>query len=159
MGGNRGQTAATTGRSSEHDCPGSRKPEAFLSPQHAGGRGVYGLESCWRAVRTAAKLGGLRLHDLRHTAASQAVMSDENLLLVGKLPGHRRHRTTASYAHLADWHLVEAGEKVGGVIAAAMGSSADAPKANSGVRPCTVESADDRLHHRPARRVIARKRT
>ena len=73
--------------------------------------------------------------------------------------GHRRHRTTVGYAHLADGHLVEAAEQVGGVIAAAMGSSADAPKASSGVRPCAVEPADYRLHHRTARRVIARKRT
>ena len=60
-----------------------------------------------RAVFADAKLGRLCLHDLRHTAESQAVMSGENLPLVGKLLGHRRHRTTASYAHLADGHLVE----------------------------------------------------
>ena len=47
-------------------------------------------------------------------------MSGENLPLVGKLLGHRRHETTASYAHLADGHLVEASEKVGSLIAQAM---------------------------------------
>ena len=52
-------------------------------------------------------------------------MSGENLPLVGKLLGHRRHRTTASYAHLADGHLVAAAEKVGEIIAKAMGGSAD----------------------------------
>ena len=41
-------------------------------------------------------------------------------LLVGKLLGHRRHRTTAGYAHLADEHLVEAAEKVGSFIAVMM---------------------------------------
>ena len=40
-------------------------------------------------------------------------MAGENLPLVGKLLGHRRHRTTAGYAHLADAHLVEAAEHVG----------------------------------------------
>ena len=35
-----------------------------------------------------------------HTLASHAVMSGENLLLVGKLIGYRRHATTAGYAHL-----------------------------------------------------------
>ena len=68
----------------------------------------------------SSKLGRPRLHDLRHTAASHAVMSGENLPLVGKLLGHRRHRTTAGYAHLADSHLVEAAERVGSIIAAAM---------------------------------------
>ena len=45
--------------------PGARKPEAFLFPRHAKGRGAYRLESCWRAV-CDAELGRLRLHDLRH---------------------------------------------------------------------------------------------
>ena len=44
-------------------------------------------------------------------------MSGENLPLVGKLLGHRRHSTTAGYAHLADAHLVETAEKVGITIA------------------------------------------
>ena len=77
----------------------------------------------WRAVCADAKLGGLRLYDLRHTAASQAVMSGEGLPLVGRLLGHNRHRTTAGYAHLADAHLVEAAEMVGAIIATAMAMS------------------------------------
>ena len=64
--------------------------------------------------------GKLRLHDLRHTMASLAVMSGENLPLVGKLLGHRSRRTTAGYAHLADDHLIEAAEKVGSLIARVM---------------------------------------
>lgn len=43
-----------------------------------------------------------RLYDLRHTAASQVVMAGENLPLLGKLLGHRKHRTTAGYAHVDD---------------------------------------------------------
>ena len=84
------------------------------------GRGQDSLRRCWRAVCGDAKLDRLRLHDLRHTAASHAIMSGENLPLVGKLLGHRRHRTTAEYAHLADDHLVEAVEMVGSIIAKAM---------------------------------------
>ena len=69
------------------------------------------------------RLQRLRLHDLRHIAASQAVMSGENLPLVGKLLGHCRHETMAGYAHLADAHLVAAAEQVGSVIATAMESA------------------------------------
>ena len=50
-------------------------------------------------------------------------MSGENYLpLVSRILGHRhrRHCTTAGYAHLADGHLVEAAEMVGGIIAEAM---------------------------------------
>ena len=108
--------------------PGTRDPDTFLFPHLAEGRGAYRLATCWRSVCANAALGRLRLHDLRHTAASHAIMSGENLPLVGRLLGHRRHRTTAGYAHLADAHLVEAAEHVGGIIATAMrGSTSPQP--------------------------------
>ena len=107
--------------------PGRRKPDSFLFPYYAEGRGEYSLVTCWRAVCEDADLGRLRLHDLRHTAASQAVMAGENLPLVGKLLGHRRHRTTAGYAHLGDAHLVEAAEKVGSIIANSMSNLDSSP--------------------------------
>ena len=100
--------------------PGSRDPDVFLFPRHAEGKGLWVLTNCWRTACADAKLGWLRLHDLRHTAASQAVMMGENLPLVGKLLGHRRNRNTAGYAHLADAHLVEAAEKVGAIVESAM---------------------------------------
>ena len=74
--------------------PGARDPDAFLFPYYAEGRGTYSLTTCWRKVCNDAKLGSLRLHDLRHTAASQAVMAGENLPLVGKLLGRRKRRAT-----------------------------------------------------------------
>ena len=48
-------------------------------------------------------------------------MSGENLPLAGGLLGHRRHGTTAGYAHLADGHLIEAAEQVGSIILDTMG--------------------------------------
>ena len=103
--------------------PGPRKPEALLFPSYAQGKGYYPLSNCWRAVCADAKLDRLRLHDLRHTAANQAVKAGEDLPLVGKLLGHRRHRTTAGYAHLAENHLVEESDKVGSIIAQLMAGS------------------------------------
>ena len=57
-------------------------------------------------------------HVEQHSVASQAIVSGENLPLVGALLGHRRCRTTADYVHVADEHLVEAAESVGCAIAA-----------------------------------------
>ena len=105
--------------------PGARDPDAFLFPRYAEGWGAYSLSACWRVVCGDSKLGALRLHDLRHTAASQAVMAGENLPLVGKLLGHRRHRTTAGYAHLGDGHLIKIAEKVGSIIAGSMALDLD----------------------------------
>ena len=76
--------------------------------------------NCWWTLCADAGFGRLRLHDLRHTAASQAVMAGKNVPVVGKILGDWRHRTTAGYAHLADTHLVEAAERIGNIIAEAM---------------------------------------
>ncbi len=119
--------------------PGPRDPHAYLFPRHAEGRGIWILTNCWRTACADAKLGRLRLHDLRHTAASQAVMAGKNLPLVGKLLGHRRHRTTAGYAHVADAHLVETAEKVGSLIAEAMSLQCSPPSPRDRVR---LEEAD-----------------
>ena len=58
-------------------------------------------------------------------------MAGENLPMVGKLLGHRRHRTTAGYAHLADGHLVKAAEEVGTTVAQAMGMLRPEPNPRS----------------------------
>ena len=118
---------------------GPRKPDAFLFPSYVHGKGYESMRNCWRAVCDHAGFGRLRLHDLRHTAASQAVMAGENLPLVGKLLGHKRHRTTAGYAHLADAHLVEAAERVGSLVAEAMNLECAAPPRRARVR---LEEAD-----------------
>ena len=65
--------------------PGELMANAFLFSRYAEGRGQYSLATCWRTVCADATLGRLRLHDLRHTAASHAVMSGEDLPLVGLL--------------------------------------------------------------------------
>ena len=57
------------------------------------------LYTFWCAVREEAGLPGLRIHDARHTWASQGVMNGVGLTTVGRLLGHRKRRTTAIYAH------------------------------------------------------------
>ena len=47
-------------------------------------------------------------------------MEGKDLPLVGRELGYRRHRTTTGYVHLDDEHLIEAAEKVGRIVAAAM---------------------------------------
>ena len=110
------------GRAHIEALPGARGPDVYLFPRFAEKRVPMALIERRLAICAEAGLGRLRLHDLRHTAASQAIMSGEGLSPVGKLLGHRRHRTTAGYAHFADAHLVEASEKVGSIIAQAMSS-------------------------------------
>ena len=64
--------------------PRPHDPDAFLFPRFADIKDPFRFVTCWHAGRERAALGKLRLHDLRNTVASQAVMSGENLSLVGK---------------------------------------------------------------------------
>ena len=75
----------------------------------------------WCGVREEAGLPGLRIHDCRHTYASQGIMNGVGLPTVGKLLGHRRLETTAIYAHLDDAALRDAAAQAATVIARAMG--------------------------------------
>ena len=77
------------------------------------------VERAWQSVRELAKLDGrdgkpaARLHDLRHSWASDAVSAGVPLYVVGAVLGHRVPTTTARYAHLHD-HAVRAGVKAAG---------------------------------------------
>ena len=121
--GGGGYDDKATWRRPEGVCWQSARGTEACVWQRDNGNGTSKVARLGRAFCVHATLGSLRLYDLRHTAPSQSVMSGENLFLVGKLLGHRRHRTTAGYAHLADEHLVEVAEKVGYIIASAMKDS------------------------------------
>ena len=85
------------------------------------------LYSFWVRIRDQAGMPGLRIHDCRHTWASQGVMNGVGLTTVGRLLGHRQRETTAIYAHLDDHALHEAAAQAATVIAAAMGYTATQP--------------------------------
>lgn len=91
------------------------------------GQHLTDLQRPWRRIRKAAGLDGVRIHDLRHTYASNAVMSGLSLEEVGKLLGHTQVQTTARYAHLADDHVHAAAEKVSKRISSTLNSCASRP--------------------------------
>ncbi len=75
------------------------------------------LQSFWLIMRREAELPlTLRLHDLRHSYASLAVMNGETLYMTGKLLGHRHAGSTQRYAHLSDDYLLAAAERVAAAI-------------------------------------------
>ncbi|MGH7075424.1 MAG: tyrosine-type recombinase/integrase, partial [Stellaceae bacterium] len=51
------------------------------------------LEKPWRAIRKAAGLDDVRLHDLRHAFASVAASSGMGLPIIGKMLGHTQAQT------------------------------------------------------------------
>ncbi len=101
----------------------------------------------WGRIREKAGIGPVRVHDLRHTYASNALANgvplDANgvpLDVVGKLLGHTQYQTTMRYAHLADSHLHDAAAQVAKGIGAAL------MKTNA---PAAPEPTPENLVHLP----------
>lgn len=85
----------------------------------AGRQHYEGVRSIWFMVRREACLPPkLRIHDLRHSFASHAVMSGETLFTTSRLLGHSRVQMTARYAHLADDVIAATCEKLGSLLIA-----------------------------------------
>lgn len=74
----------------------------YVFPGKFQNRPLVEINRIWYAVRHAAKLEDVRLHDLRHSFASVSASAGGSLLVIGKLLGHRESATTAKYAHLLD---------------------------------------------------------
>jgi integrase len=127
--------AATTKQRSEHRIPLSAparqllakirkqgEPSEFVFP----GPGPRGhrtnLKRDWAHLCAAAGITGLRVHDLRHSYASQLASAGVGLHVIGALLGHSQPQTTHRYAHLLDDPLRQATERVGAIIA---GSTAE----------------------------------
>ncbi len=91
---------------------------AFVFPSPVDpSRSRASIKSFWSMIRRQADLPPtLRLHDLRHSYASYAVMRGETLIMIGKLLGHRHVGTTQRYAHLSGDFLLTAAERVAAAI-------------------------------------------
>ena len=109
--------------------PRTGSPYVFPSLKDAS-RPRSGELSLWRKVRREAGIEGVRLHDLRHTFASHAVMRRVPLPVLSRLLGHSRDRMALRYAHVCDRAAAEAAGRIGSAIADLLGVSA--PRRGSG---------------------------
>ena len=74
----------------------------------------------WYRIRREAGIEDVRLHDLRHTMASHAVMNGVPVPVVSRLLGHSNVQMTLRYAHLADRDIEAAAERLGRTMSAIM---------------------------------------
>jgi integrase len=58
------------------------------------------LQRGWQRARRACSLEHIRVHDLRHSAASEMINADVDLYTVGTVLGHKDPRSTKRYSHL-----------------------------------------------------------
>ena len=122
--------------------PRSESPYVFPSPSNPA-RPCSDNLPLWYRVRRQAGIEDARLHDLRHTFASQAVLRGVSLPVVARLLGHRQVRMTLRYAHVADREVEAAAERVGAAISDAMeGKQSTGSPASS--RPAISKDAPER---------------
>lgn len=71
------------------------------------------IDYYWPLARAACGLEHVRLHDLRHTAASEMVTAGADLGAVGAVLGHKSGQTTKRYAHYGVHRLADTLRKRG----------------------------------------------
>jgi integrase len=92
----------------------------YVFPGRSGGHRVE-IKGNWQAIRKAARLEGVRVHDLRHSYASILASAGLSLPVIGALLGHTQAQTTARYAHLFDDPVRAATERVGAIVSPTAG--------------------------------------
>lgn len=81
---------------------------------------LVNLQKPWLRIKKLAGLEDVRMHDLRHTYASVAVMSGIDPFLLKEIMGHKSLQTTLRYAHLSDDAVQRAAGSVASRLAAAI---------------------------------------
>lgn len=78
------------------------------------------IAKVWDKLRNKAGLPHLRLHDLRHQAASHLINSGSSLYIVQQILGHSDPSVTQRYAHLSMKSLNDASDNASAIIKGAM---------------------------------------
>jgi hypothetical protein len=97
----------------------------FIIKGRLAGKPLVNLAKPWKGLCRAAELDGVRIHDLRHTAASVGVGHGLSLPIIGRLLGHSQPQTTNRYAHVDGDPALLAINTIGETIGSALGIPSD----------------------------------
>ncbi|WP_233902115.1 site-specific integrase [Paracoccus denitrificans] len=92
----------------------------YVIPGRVRGQHLTDMQKPWRRLRKRAGLDDLRIHDLRHSFASDALQLGQDLTMIGRLLGHTQVQTTARYAHLKTDPIRSAADTVSEAVALAL---------------------------------------
>ncbi len=84
----------------------------FPSPRDAA-KPLFDITGFWMNLRNKTDLKDVRMHDLRHSFASQAVRQGVALPVISKLLGHSSLSMTMRYTHVSDADTEAAAERIG----------------------------------------------
>lgn len=90
------------------DCP-------YVVPNPQTSKPFGAIYNSWNSARKAAGLPDVRMHDLRHSMASNMANAGQSLFVIGQVLGHSQPRTTMRYAHLSEGTLHKAAEAASAV--------------------------------------------
>ena len=95
---------------------------------------IKDIKTGFKAACRRAKIKGLRVHDLRHTAATRMIEAGVDLVTVSKILGHSSIQMTMRYAHPTPENMQRAVNKLGVIFDGSchkidtLEGSADIPK-------------------------------
>lgn len=76
------------------------------------GKTPYNPRKAWLRIIEKAKINDIRIHDLRHSAASYLAMEGATLLELAEILGHKTLAMVKRYAHLTEGHTAKIMEKM-----------------------------------------------
>ncbi len=77
---------------------------------------VKGIAAAFKGACARAEIKGLRLHDLRHTAASKMIEAGVDLVTVSKILGHASIQMTMRYAHPTPENMQRAVDRLAEIL-------------------------------------------
>lgn len=89
----------------------------YVVPNPKTRKPFHSIYNSWDRARRAAGVPDVRMHDLRHSAASNMVNAGQSLYVVGQVLGHAQTKTTQRYAHLSQDTLLAAVNAAADVMA------------------------------------------
>ena len=96
----------------------------WVIPGTLPGKRLSDLQPFWQRVRARAGVKDVRIHDLRHSAASMAAANGASLSQIGAMLGHKSAQATYMYQHLVDDDVRNVATGVAASIEAAIAAPA-----------------------------------
>jgi integrase len=84
------------------------------------GRQIRDFRTSFLGACKKAKIKGLRIHDLRHTAASKMIAAGVNIVVVSKILGHSDIKITMKYCHATPEDMQLGVDRLGAVLVKAI---------------------------------------
>lgn len=99
----------------------------YLLPNPKTRKPFTGIHVSWDTARKKAGLPEVRMHDLRHTFASNMVNAGQSLFIVSKALGHANVSQTARYSHLSNETLLAAADAASDAMGTTWSNEEKAP--------------------------------